>query len=454
MERSAALKKLSNQRLIIAVFCAVTMMVTIFYPGTTCAQDILERMEIPSSPNPVGSGARALGMGGAFISIADDATAASWNPGALIQLEKPEFSIVVSHVSRTEDNTFGSAPEASGEQSVNLTSLNYLSAAYPFTAAGRNMVVSLNYQHLYDFDREWNFVLNSDDPVFTSPISYQYEQDGGLYALGLAYSVQIHPTFSVGVTLNYWGDGINNQWEQKYRQSWQVDLGGILGNIISAKQDEYEFDGWNANLGFLWHLTSKLTLGGVIKTPFDADIHHKLTLENESVFPMMPAADSRTRSTETFDEELSMPLSYGLGVSYRFNDAFTLAADVYRTQWDDFEYKDSQGNTSSPITGGSAGDVDPTTWIRAGGEYLFIGNQYTIPVRAGIFYDPAPQQGSPDDIYGFSLGSGFVWYDKFSFDVAYQYRFGSDLGTGTLTGVEFSQDLSEHTIYGSVIVYF
>ncbi len=39
---------------------------------------ITQRLEIPSSPNPVGSGARALGMGGAFIAVADDATAASW----------------------------------------------------------------------------------------------------------------------------------------------------------------------------------------------------------------------------------------------------------------------------------------------------------------------------------------------------------------------------------------
>ena len=37
-----------------------------------------------SSPNPVGSGARALGWGSAFIAVADDATAASWNPGGLI----------------------------------------------------------------------------------------------------------------------------------------------------------------------------------------------------------------------------------------------------------------------------------------------------------------------------------------------------------------------------------
>ena len=41
---------------------------------------------IHALPLPVGSGARALGQGGAFIAVADDATAASWNPGALMTL--------------------------------------------------------------------------------------------------------------------------------------------------------------------------------------------------------------------------------------------------------------------------------------------------------------------------------------------------------------------------------
>ncbi len=81
------------------------------------AQELLW-VEIPSSLNPVGSGARALGMGGAFIAVADDATAASWNPGGLIQLVTPEVSAVGAYFDRTEDNTFGTNPEASGTQNV------------------------------------------------------------------------------------------------------------------------------------------------------------------------------------------------------------------------------------------------------------------------------------------------------------------------------------------------
>src|ERR1051325_10035420 len=38
-------------------------------------------------------GARSLGMGGAFLGLADDASAAEANPAGLTILRKPEFSI-------------------------------------------------------------------------------------------------------------------------------------------------------------------------------------------------------------------------------------------------------------------------------------------------------------------------------------------------------------------------
>jgi hypothetical protein len=48
-----------------------------------------------SAPLARGSGARALGVAGAFTAVADDATAASWNPAGLIQLERPEASFML-----------------------------------------------------------------------------------------------------------------------------------------------------------------------------------------------------------------------------------------------------------------------------------------------------------------------------------------------------------------------
>ena len=91
-----------------------------------------DKIEFASSPNPVGSGARALGLGGAFIAIADDATAASWNPGALVQLGVPEISFSGSGIHRIEDNTFGTNPEADGPQSISQWDVNYFSMTHLF----------------------------------------------------------------------------------------------------------------------------------------------------------------------------------------------------------------------------------------------------------------------------------------------------------------------------------
>jgi hypothetical protein len=61
-----------------------------------------------------GAGARAAGMGGAFTAVADDATAASFNPAGLAQLLVPEASVVWSRTDSTDNYrgfvSFGEQP--------------------------------------------------------------------------------------------------------------------------------------------------------------------------------------------------------------------------------------------------------------------------------------------------------------------------------------------------------
>ena len=51
--------------------------------------------------NITGAGARAAGMGGAFIGVADDATAITWNPAGLTQLYRPEVSLVTRYIAES-----------------------------------------------------------------------------------------------------------------------------------------------------------------------------------------------------------------------------------------------------------------------------------------------------------------------------------------------------------------
>jgi len=93
----------------------------------------------------------------------------------------------------------------------------------------------------------------------------------------------------------------------------------------------------------------------------------------------------------------------GLGLSYIFSDQFKIAGDIYRTYWNNFEYLDENGQTSSPVSSmdSSNSDIDTTTWFRFGCEYRMIDPQRPksnfLALRAGLFYDPAPTEKSSDD---------------------------------------------------------
>ncbi len=62
----------------------LTLAVVLFIPVLTSAQ--LTRVSYGNDFLSTGGGARALGMGGAFTAIADDATGGFWNPAGLLQV--------------------------------------------------------------------------------------------------------------------------------------------------------------------------------------------------------------------------------------------------------------------------------------------------------------------------------------------------------------------------------
>ena len=416
----------------------------------------IRELRIPSRFNPVGSGARALGMGNAFIAVADDATAASWNPAGLIQLDRPEFSVVGDYFYRTDDLDFGNNPEANGSQSVSETKLNFISAAYPFTLFNRNMIVSLNYQRRFDFNLDWEYTRNVSSPRLTETQRIKNHQDGEIYALGIAYSIKLLKRLSFGFTLNLWENLLeDNKWEVKTVQDTSGNFklpGGIQESFLdkSILDEEFKFSGINFNLGILWNVTDKLNLGFVFKSPFTADLKARTKFMKRQEFSDFTLEDETVFKD---DLDLDMPMSYGAGIAYRASDQFLISADFTRTHWEDFLLKN--GDEISPITTlpKNESDIDPTNTIRVGGEYVFIRPKFVVPLRGGVFYDPAPARNSPDNFYGFSIGTG-IGMKRFSFDVAYQYRFGRNVGGSKPTESDLSVDVDEHSVYSSLILYF
>ncbi len=70
----------------------------------------------------IGAGARPLGMGGAFVAIADDASATYWNPAGLAQLDRIEISSMYNDQFGLDiDYSFISYTQPLGNQTVGLS---------------------------------------------------------------------------------------------------------------------------------------------------------------------------------------------------------------------------------------------------------------------------------------------------------------------------------------------
>jgi len=404
----------------------------------------------PSTFIPVITGARALGFGGAFIALADDATSVNVNPAGLAQLRKSEFSFVLSSMHRKDKIELKGNPEASGTHNIFDDEINFLSFVYPSRIVKRDMVFAITYQHLYDFMREWPFKISFvQKDIINKVENIYYNQNGKLTALGLAYCLAITPKFSFGINFNIFNNGITyNKWKRYYRYDEDIYLGNppIYTNDITEVWEEFIFKGYNANLGLLWKINSKMSIGCIFKTPFTAKIEHQYKMT--------------TKELKINNKKLKMPLSYGLGFVYNFSDKFLISSDLYLTKWDRFRFIESNGNEFSPMVTAMPFDksnVDPTLQIRLGMEYLYINkkHRYVIPFRAGFFYDPQPAYESNNDFFGITFGSGIDLNEKdwFSFDFAYQYRFGKIKGLDIPEHRSFSQKQHEHKFYVSMIIY-
>ena len=205
-----------------------------------------------SAPLPSGSGARALGLAGAFTAVADDATAASWDPAGLTQLERPEFSFVYRLKHDRLSHRSGNFDYQAGEESYENHALNYMSAVLPLRILDRIAVVSLNFQEVYDFEQRFNarFTERSrstdrrtrsetttetlfnhynldngyldvteyltthrtsilDQTLDSSTLGrLSFEQEGSVQAVTPAFAFQATPKLSFGMALNVYQDGL------------------------------------------------------------------------------------------------------------------------------------------------------------------------------------------------------------------------------------------------------
>jgi long-subunit fatty acid transport protein len=240
-----------------------------------------------SAPLPSGSGARALGLAGAFTAVADDATAASWNPGGLIQLERPEASFVYRASREHDTHRVDSETMSVGSDSFESYGLNYFSGVLPFEAGKRNFVFSINYQEAYDFAQRFTadftdrssrrggdvaqasesstftetYVLPNGEINLTSHITTEttrtldqvlasemltaldYDQQGLIDAVTPAFAVELTPKLSAGGAVNFYGDDLFGR--NPIRSTTTARFSGLTDSAVGIAERQMTSGTWS-----------------------------------------------------------------------------------------------------------------------------------------------------------------------------------------------------------------
>ena len=463
----------SPSRVSLLAVCLVCVAAGMLQATDACAQ-----LEFSVSPSPVGSGARAAGMADAFIAIADDATAASWNPAGLVQLQRPEISIVGSFNALSEEFHSSVQEGLNSSQYSDSLELNFLSVVYPlpFSIGTKNLTLSLSYQRKYDFTRTFDVATTTIDASGPDPIitdsTFDFEQTGGLATISPSLALELTERLSVGASFNFWRSSFlsENGWEVEVDQRAEATAGGEPLSITNqAIREEYdELSGENYTIGALWKVTPKFALGLRYDTSFTADVDYETELVRNGI-PLVSVSE---------DREINFPDTWAIGASLRVNDRLTLAFDFSRTDWNDFYVERADGQKFSMIDGTNLDDpathteFGPTHTARLGAEYVLIpkttGAQLNAlwSLRGGLFFDQEPASGrsgeligdgDPDDFYGAAFGVGLLAYQRINIDFAYQLRYGHDVNSDFISGAEtldFDEDVFQHRVLLSTVIYF
>ncbi len=435
-----------------------------------CAVDIdHDDSSLAAQPVAIGAGARAMGMGGAFAAVADDATASTWNPAGLTQCERPEASLSASLTRFRAESVDGSADQDTRAE------IDHAAAMLPFFALGCMQTVGVSWMRQYDMGRSvaWETITTGDLSVDERQTR---QREGSLATLGVTWAVEPTPGLSFGATLNRWDDrltGASSYEEHATLAGTSVfsDAGLELFRTVDTVDIDSEMEvrsGTSLVLGAMWQATPWLTMGAVFRPAATLDLRrerHSVQVLEQSSFGF-PDPTSVTTTHSTTDFTVRMPPMATLAFALRPDDARTLAFDATWTRWAEFRILEGS-DQSSPLSPAVDPEDFPDLWtLRLGYEQAVVLDRVVLVPRVGAVVEwtpaitEAPDMTRTDEVeadsdrwLGASAGLG-VFTRSVLWDLAVQVRHARDAGSGQFTSADESADVTLVTLRGGVTVQF
>ncbi|MBF0594405.1 MAG: outer membrane protein transport protein [Candidatus Omnitrophica bacterium] len=362
--------------------------------------------------------ARALSMGGAFVGLADNASAVYYNPAGMIQLKKPEVSVNLSLVQpKGRENSDVKGKTKMQQDSFLIPSMFFVSPVGEKVALGLGATSS------------WGLGTNWAQDSFARYAATQTTMQNHDYYITGAYKLTEQLSFGAGVVI----DDSKAIKERKINQN-------LLGGGYSDAN--FKLEGNDAAPGFQLSGLYKFNDRHQIGIQYVSEIHHnyggKVHLDNlnNNGLAAYGGGNFSSSSYETdVTSKATLPQSIDLGYSFRPTEKLTLNADVLWMDWSSIEQEamvfpnESDPSRLAVLNAGNPANRDwHSAWsLGLGTEYKYSDR---LRLRGGYYFhqSPVPQDTwspSVPDANSHSIATGFG-YDvtkALTIDLAYSAMF-------------------------------
>jgi long-chain fatty acid transport protein len=303
-------------------------------------------------------GARANGMGGAFIATADDASAAYSNPAGLTVLKKPEIAVEYKF---TEYETIDRIRDQFTNQYYDnkttnkVSNMSFLSFAYP----SDKTTVTVYRHALVNTDTSIKKILGNNLLESSMQIN--------VTSFGISCGFKVNNDMSLGL-----GVGLADL-DIDYAEPFV----GTFQRSLSANETEA-----HGSIGLKWDISKWASLGAIYR------YGPKFTFVSETVREVNNAP-----MIFKYEDWLKVPDMYGLGLSLRLTGQFLISAEINRILYSQLLDKFNDRTTTINNEGLTVEakpnyKIDDALDMRVGVEYIRLMSGIPFAIRGGYHFDP------------------------------------------------------------------
>lgn len=370
-------------------------------------------------------GARSLGMGGAFVGAADDATAAYTNPAGLTGLGL-EQQVSVELRRTSFDAPFANGGTAASDRPFDPTGINYGNASsdnnnvsfLSWVLPRENWALAAYRHDTLDFDADYVAEPTFAGEFLTNPYAASTELGMITYGVSFAYNVNEH--IALGAGLSYYDFEIDTAITRF--NPFDLIAGASPADALISQQSQTGDDtDFGYNLGLIFRGSDSFNIGVAYRSAPEFDYRARnvagpnfLAAElAPGIFTGQLLADQKVG--------FKAPDTLSIGFSWRPSDNLTLNVDVNKINYSNL----GEGNVSpflngpdNPLTlvtqravtingvtipAGTAVndivatpaeiaiagriDIDNVIEPRVGMEYIFSELRFPVALRLGAWYE-------------------------------------------------------------------